>query len=51
MKYREYDDYDFDKFYGDVNGTYVEEYYYIPRVETCYDTYTPHSDYDYYDWN
>ncbi len=52
MMKRNYDDYDFETFYADVNDLYYDRYTpIIQAVETCYDTYTGSSDdcYDY--WN
>ncbi len=49
---RNYDDYDFESFYGDVNDIYYEtEHVYFQAKDSCYDTYTGSSDdYNYY-WN
>ena len=45
-----YNDYDFETFYADVNGTcYEAELGYIQVVDSCYDNYTGSSDdYNYY---
>ena len=47
-----YDEYDFERFYADVNDNYYEtDHGYIQVVDSCYDTYTGRSDdYNYY-WN
>ena len=47
-----YNDYDFETFYADVNGTYFEtDPGYIQVLDSCYDTYTGSSDDYNYSWN
>ena len=45
MMKRNYDDYDFETFYADVNDFSYDRYTtFFQSVETCYDTYTGSSD-------
>ena len=49
---RYHDDYDFETFYADVNGTKYDDFTFICPLETCYDTYTGREeDWYYNNWN
>ncbi len=46
-----YDNYDFERFYADVNGFGYDDYAVSTSRSATFDTYTGSSDYNYYDWN